>query len=65
MSGLYRFPPRDKAGPVVVLTRQSALGHLTTATVAPIALSIRGVPSEVLLSENDGMKNPCAVNLHT
>lgn len=25
---------------------------------------IRGVPSEVVLNEDDGMKFPCAVNLH-
>lgn len=34
------------------------------ATVAPITPSIRGVPSEVRLDEEDGMKAPCVVNLH-
>lgn len=33
-------------------------------TVAPITSTIRGVPSEVRLSEADGMKGQCAVNLH-
>jgi mRNA interferase MazF len=61
---LYRFAPPDKARPVVVLTRDSALGYLSTATVAPITSSIRGVPSEVTLDEKDGMKSACAVNLH-
>jgi mRNA interferase MazF len=61
---LYRFAPPEKARPVVVLTRDSALGYLSTATVAPITSSIRGVPSEVRLDEEDGMKAPCAVNLH-
>lgn len=61
---LYRFPPADKARPVVVLTRDSALRYLATATVAPITSTIRGVPSEVPLDEEDGMKGPCAVNLH-
>ena len=61
---LYRFAPPDKARPVVVLTRESALRYLSTATVAPITSSIRGVPSEVRLDEEDGMKRPCAVNLH-
>ena len=61
---LYRFAPPDKARPVVVLTRESALRYLSTATVAPITSSIRGVPSEVRLDEEDGMKGPCAVNLH-
>ena len=61
---LYRFAPPDKARPVVVLTRDSALRYLSTATVAPITSSIRGVPSEVRLDEEDGVKSPCAVNLH-
>ena len=58
----YRFG--DKQRPVVVLTRESALGYLSAVTVAPITSTIRGVPSEVLLTEADGMKHTCAVNLH-
>jgi mRNA interferase MazF len=61
---LYNFAPPDKSRPVVVLTRESALGYLGTVTVAPVTSTIRGVPSEVLLNEEDGMKAPCAVNLH-
>ena len=61
---LYRFAPPDKTRPVLVLTRDSALQYLSTATVAPITSSIRGVPSEVRIDEEDGMKSPCAVNLH-
>lgn len=49
---------------MVVLTRDSAVPYLSTVTVAPITLTIRGVPSEVVLNEQDGMKAPCAVNLH-
>jgi mRNA interferase MazF len=61
---LYGFAAPDKRRPVVVLTRDSAIGYLSTVTVAPITSTIRGVPSEVQLSEEDGMKEPCAVNLH-
>ena len=61
---LYRFVPPDKARLVVVLTRDSAIAYLSTVTVAPITSTIRGVPSEVVLNEEDGMKAPCAVNLH-
>ncbi len=61
---LYRFPRPDKQRPVVVLTRDSAIGYLSAVTVAPITSTIRGVPSEVLLTEKDGMKNRCAINLH-
>jgi mRNA interferase MazF len=61
---LYTVAPPDKSRPVVVLTRDSAIAYLGTVTVAPITSTIRGVPSEVLLNEEDGMKAPCAVNLH-
>lgn len=49
---------------MVVLTRDSAIGFLSTVTVAPITSTIRGVASEVILDEEDGMKAACAVNLH-
>jgi mRNA interferase MazF len=49
---------------VVVLTRDSALAYLATVTVAPVTSTVRGVPSEVVLTEEDGMKTSCAVNLH-
>jgi len=61
---LYSFAAPDKQRPVVVLTRGSAIDYLSTVTVAPVTSAIRGVPSEVVLSENDGMKAACAVNLH-
>ncbi len=61
---LFRFPPPDKQRPVLVLTRGSALGYLSRVTIAPITSTIRGVPSEVALGPDDGMKQPCAVNLH-
>jgi mRNA interferase MazF len=61
---LYRFSAPDKKRPVVVLSRNSSIGYLSTATVAPITSTVRGVPSEVILDEADGMKTPCAVNLH-
>jgi mRNA interferase MazF len=61
---LYQFAPPDKRRPVVVLTRDSAIPYLSTVTVAPVTSTIRGVPSEVLLDEEDGMKGRCAVNLH-
>ena len=61
---LYRFSAPDKQRPVLVLTRESAIGYLNSVTVAPITSTIRGVPSEVVLTEEDGMKRVCAVNLH-
>ncbi|HEU5350987.1 MAG TPA: type II toxin-antitoxin system PemK/MazF family toxin [Terracidiphilus sp.] len=61
---LYSFAVPDKKRPVLVLTRSSAIAYLATVTVAPISSTIRGVPSEVPLGEEDGMKSPCVVNLH-
>lgn len=61
---LYDFAPPDKKRPVVVLTRDSAIDYLSGVTVAPVTSTIRGVPSEVLLGVEDGMKTACAVNLH-
>ena len=61
---LYQFAEPDKKRPVLDHTRNSAIRYLATATVAPITSSIRGVPSEVVLNEADGMKTSCAVNLH-
>lgn len=61
---LCEFPSPDKQRPVVILTRTSSIGHLSTVTVAPITSTVRGVPSEVTLDIDDGMKGRCAVNLH-
>jgi mRNA interferase MazF len=61
---LYRFSAPDKERPVLVLTRDSSIRYLSTVTVAPITSTIRGVPSEVELDEDDGMMKRCAVNLH-
>jgi len=61
---LFRFARPDKQRPVLILTRDSTLQYLTRVTVAPITSTIRGVPSEVALGPDDGMKQPCAVNLH-
>jgi mRNA interferase MazF len=61
---LYQFAAPDKKRPALLLTRDSAIAYLSTVTVAPVTSTIRGVPSEVVLNEEDGMKSPCAVNLH-
>lgn len=59
----YRFGPPDKRRPVVVLTRQDVLSLLHTAMVAPITSTIRGIPSEVVVGLEEGLKNDSAVNL--
>jgi len=59
----YKFSKPDKRRPVVILTRDSALEFLGEVTVAPVTSTIRDIPSEVLLTEADGMRKSCAVNL--
>jgi mRNA interferase MazF len=58
----YTFKKPDKKRPVVILTRDSISEYLGEVTVAPVTSTIRDIPSEVLLSRQDGMNNDCAVN---
>jgi mRNA interferase MazF len=59
----YAFRPPDKRRRVLLLTRHSAIRFLTGVTVAPITTTVRGIPSEVVLTADDGMPSRCAVNL--
>ncbi|HAK87874.1 MAG TPA: PemK family transcriptional regulator [Nitrospiraceae bacterium] len=58
----YKFQSPDKKRPVVILTRDSILEYLSEVTIAPITSTIRDIPSEVILSRQDGMSNNCALN---
>lgn len=49
--------------PVLVLTRTDLLRRLTNVTVAPLTRTIRGLQSEVVLTEEDGFEVACAVSL--
>lgn len=59
----YRFANPDKKRPALILTRDSVLDYLGEVTVVPITSTIRDIPSEVLLTTDDGMPKTCAVNL--
>lgn len=61
---LCQFPTPDKQRPALILTRDTVLNRLSNITVAPITSTIRGAATEVLLNTEDGMKAPCAINLH-
>ena len=58
----YKFKVPDKKRPVLILTRDSILEYLGEITVAPITATIRDIPSEVILSKQDGMSKDCAIN---
>src|SRR5687767_5381968 len=49
--------------PVVVLTRDAAIRHLNSLSVGPITRRIRSIPTEVLLTQADGLPTLCAVTL--
>lgn len=59
----YRFSSPDKRRPVLILTRDSALGSLGEVTIAPITTTVRDIPSEIVLTDQDGMPKTCAINL--
>ena len=59
----YTFKTPDKKRPVLILTRDSAIAILHSVTVAPITSTIRSIPTEVVLTEADGLPTTCAVNL--
>ncbi len=60
----YTFKAPDKRRPVLILMRNSSISVLNSVTVAPIPTTIRNIASEVFLSDADGLKEDCAVNLH-
>ncbi|MBW8873787.1 MAG: type II toxin-antitoxin system PemK/MazF family toxin [Acidobacteria bacterium] len=59
----YRFDNPDKNRPVLLLTRDSVREYLGEVTIAPITTTVRDIPSEVLLTPEDGMPKTCAINL--
>jgi len=59
----YTFKPPDKRRPVLILTRDSVIGVLNALTVAPITTTMRDIPSQIFLSQADGMLNECVVNV--
>ena len=58
----YRFARPDKRRPVLILTRDSIIPSLGEVTVAPLTTRIRSIPTEVVLSRDDGPPRECAVN---
>ena len=60
---MYDFAKPDKSRPVLVISRQSVIPLLRTVMVAPITSAIHGVPSEVLVGTEHGLKHESAVDL--
>jgi len=60
----YTFKIPNKKRPVLILTRDSAIAMLHSVTVAPITSTIRSIPTEVVLTEADGLPTTCAANFY-
>lgn len=58
----YPFAEPDKRRPVLILTRDSIIDRLGEVTVAPITTRVRGIPTEVPLTPEDGLPHHCAIN---
>ena len=59
----YHFKSPDKKRPVLILTRNSIIEYLSEVTIAPITTTIRNIPSEIFLSQEDGVPQEIAINL--
>lgn len=60
---MFRFKAPDRTRPVLVLTRPALLDVLETATVVAITSTLRGVPTEVPIGVDEGLKGPSCANL--
>jgi mRNA interferase MazF len=49
--------------PACVVTRQAAIPVLGSVIVAPATRTVRGIPTEVELTREDGMPDDCALSL--
>lgn len=59
----YEFRAPDKRRPVLIVSRPEAIAVLHTVLVAPITSTIRGLPSEVVVGVEEGLKHDSAANL--
>jgi mRNA interferase MazF len=60
---MVEFGGPHKTRPALVLTRGSAIPYLNAVTVAPVTRTIRGIPTEVALGVDEGLKAPSVANL--
>lgn len=51
--------PDAKRRPYLVLTRDEAIPMLRTLLVAPVTRTIRGIPTEVPLDDDEGLPTAC------
>jgi mRNA interferase MazF len=52
----------DKRRPVLIVTRDDAIPVLRRVVVAPVTRTVRGIPTEVALGEDEGLPVACAAS---
>ena len=53
---------QDKRRPVLVCTRSEVIPVLSTLVVAPVTRTVRGIPSELSLGEEEALDIACVAN---
>lgn len=55
--------PEAGRRPYLLVTRQSAIPVMDNLLCVPATRTVRGIPTEVVLDESDGMPQSCVVSL--
>ena len=59
----YKFAQPNKRRPVLILTRNSAIEYLGDVTIAPTTTRLRDIPTQVVVTEQEGMPRDSAISL--
>lgn len=52
----------EKRRPVMIVTRSEAVPVLSSLVVAPVTSTVRGIPTELRLGPDEGLREPCAAS---
>jgi mRNA interferase MazF len=52
----------DKRRPVLVVTRSEAIPVLRWLVIAPVTRTVRGIPTEIALGDDEDLEVPCAAS---
>lgn len=60
----HKFKEPDKTRPVLIVTRDEAISELNAVTVVSTTTTIRDIPSQILLTQEDGVtEENCVLNI--
>lgn len=59
----HKFKEPDKIRPVLIVTRDESISELNAVTVIPTTTTIRDIPSQILLTQEDGVTENCVLNI--